>query len=184
MLNPDPSYFKGAKRPVECVSWDDAVEFCARLSQKTGKPYRLPSESEWEYACRAGTTTPFYFGETISTDLANYDGNSTYANGVKGEYREQTTDVGKFLPNVFGLYDMHGNIWEWCQDAWHDSYKNAPVDGTAWMEDNENQIKLLRGGSEIYVPWYCRSAYRYRDSRAFRSHNFGVRVAVPVPRAL
>jgi formylglycine-generating enzyme required for sulfatase activity len=193
-LNPDPSHFKGAKRPVEQVSWDDAVEFCARLSQKTGKPYRLPSESEWEYACRAGTTTPFHFGETITTDLANYRGTDwtyegtvypgNYGQGSKGEYREQTTDVGKFLPNVFGLYDMHGNIWEWCQDAWHDSYKNAPVDGTAWMEDNDNQIKLLRGGSWLRGPSSCRSAYRFSFSRGYRNRYVGVRVAVPVPRTL
>ncbi|WP_017744852.1 bifunctional serine/threonine-protein kinase/formylglycine-generating enzyme family protein [Scytonema hofmannii] len=170
VMGNNPSYFKGARRPVEQVSWNDAVEFCKRLSQKIGKTYSLPTEAQWEYACRAGTTTPFHFGETITTNLANYDGNYTYANAVKGEYREQTTDVGKFLPNGFGLYDMHGNIWEWCQDAWHDSYKNAPVDGTAWMGDNENQTRLLRGGSWIKDPRNCRSAYRGRFSRDFRSH--------------
>ncbi len=183
VMGNNPSSFKGAKRPVEQVSWNDAVEFCKRLSQKTGKTYRLPTEAEWEYACRAGTTTPFHFGETITTDLANYDGNSTYANGVKGEYRDQTTDVGKFLPNVFGLYDMHGNIWEWCQDAWHESYKNAPADGTAWIGDNDNQDKLLRGGSWIGGPGFCRSACRNRESRVNRDHNVGFRVAVPIPRA-
>jgi eukaryotic-like serine/threonine-protein kinase len=184
VMGNNPSSFKGAKRPVERVSWDDAVEFCKRLSKRIGKTYRLPTEAEWEYACRAGTTTPFHFGETITTDLANYDGNYTYANAVKGEYREQTTDVGKFLPNGFGLYDMHGNIWEWCQDAWHDSYKNAPVDGTAGMGDNDNQTRLLRGGSWIYVPWRCRSAFRCRNSRDGRHRLVGVRVAVPVPRTL
>jgi formylglycine-generating enzyme required for sulfatase activity/uncharacterized caspase-like protein len=169
-LNPEPSYFKGANRPVEQVSWDHAIEFCVRLSRfvegrlanKTGKPYRLPSEAEWEYACRAGTTTPFHFGETITTDLANYDGNYIYGSGSKGEYRGQTTEVGKFPANAFGLYDMHGNIWEWCQDAWHESYERAPADGTAWMSKNDNDYRLLRGGSWLNVPRYCRSAYRSR----------------------
>lgn len=101
-LNPEPSNFKGANRPVEKVSWDDAIEFCARLSKKTEKTYRLPSEAEWEYACRAGTTTPFYFGETITTDLANYNGNYIYGSAAEGEYRKQTTDVGKFPANPFG----------------------------------------------------------------------------------
>jgi formylglycine-generating enzyme required for sulfatase activity len=108
-LESDPSRFKGDNLPVECVSWDDAQEFCARLSQLTNKTYRLPSEAEWEYACRGGTTTPFYFGKTISTDLANYNGKYTYGNGVKGEYREKSTDVGIFPANPCGLYDMYGN---------------------------------------------------------------------------
>jgi eukaryotic-like serine/threonine-protein kinase len=116
-LDAAPSYFKGANRPVEGVSWYDAVEFCQRLSQASGRKYRLPSEAEWEYACRAGTTTPFHFGETITAELANYDGNSTSANAPKGKYRNQTTNVGSFPPNSFGLYDMHGNVWEWCADG-------------------------------------------------------------------
>ena len=124
--NNNPSYFKGEKRPVEKVSWDEAVEFCKKLSQKTGKTYRLPSEAEWEYACRAGTTTPFYFGETITPDLVNYNGNYPYGSAPKGEYREQTTDVGKFPPNSFGLYDMHGNVWEWCEDVYNANYIDAP----------------------------------------------------------
>ncbi|NMG07320.1 SUMF1/EgtB/PvdO family nonheme iron enzyme [Brasilonema sp. UFV-L1] len=177
-LNPDPSRFKGANRPIERVSWDDAIEFCARLAHKTGKPYRLPSEAEWEYACRAGTTTPFHFGETITTDLANYNGNYIYASGPKGEYREQTTEVGKFPPNAFALYDMHGNIWEWCQDAWHDSYKGAPADGTAWMSKNDNDYRLLRGGSWYVNPRFCRSAYRFRFARDLTYGLAGFRVVV------
>jgi formylglycine-generating enzyme required for sulfatase activity len=175
-LDPDPSRFKGANRPVECVSWDDAVEFCARLSKKTGKIYRLPSEAEWEYACRAGTTTPFYCGETITTDLANYDGNHTYGAAPKGEYRQQTTDVGKFPANPFGLFDMCGNVWEWCQDEWHENYNNAPVDGSAWLFENDNQNRLLRGGSWNYFPWNCRSALRNWYARVIRCGSVGFRV--------
>ena len=111
-LVPNPSYFKGDTCPVEQVSWYEAVEFCARLSKATGRNYRLPSEAEWEYACRAGTTTPFSFGELITSDVANYDGNYIYSQSLKGEYREQTTPVGSFPPNAFGLYDMQGNLWE------------------------------------------------------------------------
>ncbi|MEH2463430.1 MAG: SUMF1/EgtB/PvdO family nonheme iron enzyme [Nostoc sp.] len=146
-LEADPSYFKGDKRPVEKVSWNDAVEFCDRLSKYTNKQYCLPSEAEWEYACRAGTNTPFHFGETITTELANYNGNYTYASAPKGE----TIEVGSFPPNAFGLYDMHGNVWEWCQDSWHDSYKGAPQDGSAWI-DNDNQYQILRGGSWFFNP--------------------------------
>ena len=132
-LEPDPSHFKGNDLPVEKVSWEDAEEFCQRLSKQTGKEYRLPSEAEWEYACRAGTTTPFHFGETITSDLANYRGSSTYANEPKGEYREKTIQVGSFPPNAVGLYDMHGNVWEWCQDDFQDNYEGAPKDGSAWL---------------------------------------------------
>jgi formylglycine-generating enzyme required for sulfatase activity len=120
------------------------------LSKATGREYRLPSEAEWEYACRAGTTTPFHFGETITTDLANYNGNYTYGSGSKGQYRKQTTDVGSFPANAFGLHDMHGNVWEWCQDTWHENYNGAPTDGSAWVDENANQNRMiLRGGS-----WY------------------------------
>jgi len=133
-LKPDPSRFKGDNRPVEQVSWLDAIEFCNRLSQRTGKNYTLPSEAQWEYACRAGTTTPFYFGATISAEVANYDGNYTYNQGDRGIYCEQTTDVASFPANPWGLYDMHGNVWEWCLDDWHDSYEGAPADGSAWED--------------------------------------------------
>jgi formylglycine-generating enzyme required for sulfatase activity len=186
----NPSYFKGEKRPVEQVSWDDAVEFCQKLSQKTRRTYRLPNEAEWEYACRAGTTTPFYFGETITTDLANYRGTDwdyegtvypgNYGQAPKGKYREETTPVGSFPPNPFGLYDMHGNVWEWCQDSWHDNYNDAPTDGSAWI-DNDNQYKLLRGGSWSDFPGNCRCAYRDFKRRAIHYFNIGFRVVVVVP---
>jgi formylglycine-generating enzyme required for sulfatase activity len=178
-LKPNPSRFKGDNLPVECVSWYNIIEYCARLSQKTGRLYRLPSEAEWEYACRAGTKTPFHFGETITDKLANYNANYTFADESKGEYRQKTTPVGTFFPNAFGLYDMHGNVWEWCLDTYHDNYKEAPNDGSAWLNqkigfdfgkllnnalnfqnDNPNHPRLLRGGAWNLLPHFCRSAYR------------------------
>ncbi len=183
-LKLNPSRFKGANRPVERVSWHDAVEFCDRLSQKTGHPYRLPSEAEWEYACRAGTITPFHFGETIITELANYDGDSTYGKGIKGEYRRETTPVGGFgVANGFGLYDMHGNVWEWCGDEWHDNYEGAPIDGSVWGENNENNnhYGLLRGGSWLSPSNACRSAFRLDViPGGRRNSDFGVRVVCGV----
>ena len=175
-LNSDPSRFKGSDRPVECVSWWEAVEFCDRLSQLTGRPYRLPSESEWEYACRAGTTTPFHFGETITTDLANYNGNYTYGDGVEGEYRRETNPVGSYgVANAFGLYDMHGNVWEWCGDYWHSDYEGAPEDGSAWVSEDKDANRL-RGGSWYLGPRNCRSAVRNFDAPVDRYYNFGFRV--------
>ena len=159
IMGNDPSKFKGKNRPVECVSWNNATEFCQKLSKKTGRDYRLPSEAEWEYACRAGTTTPFYFGETITTELVNYDGKYTYGNEPKGKYREQTTPVGQFPANAFGLYDMHGNVWEWCADEWHNNYAGAPTDGSVWLNGNKERSPL-RGGSWYDLPNYCRSAVR------------------------
>jgi formylglycine-generating enzyme required for sulfatase activity len=126
-LNPAPSKFQGDSKPVEQVSLEDAIEFCARLSRYTNRQYRLPTEAEWEYACRAGTTTPFHFGETISTELANYNGRAAYADGPTGKRRDETTPVDHFeIANAWGLCDMHGNVWEWCGDHWHDNYEGAP----------------------------------------------------------
>jgi formylglycine-generating enzyme required for sulfatase activity len=177
-LDSAPSYFKGDNRPVEQLCWHEAVEFCARLSKSTGDVYRLPSEAEWEYACRAGTTTPFYFGETITPQLVNYDGNS-YGDAPKGEYRSQTTDVGIFPPNNFGLYDLHGNVWEWCADIWSDSYTGALTDGSIWGKgDNShyNSHSPLRGGSWDISPGSCRSAYRLDLTRDIANDNFGFRL--------
>ncbi len=177
IMGSNPSNFKGEKRPVEQVSWDEAVEFCKKLSQKTGKTYRLPSEAEWEYACRAGTTTPFYFGETITTDLVNYNGDYPYGSAPKGEYRQQTTDVEKFPPNSFGLYDMHGNVWEWCEDVYNDNYIDAPKDGTAWLTGEDNNTKLMRGhGGWLDAARFCRSAARASFVRALRASHVGFRV--------
>jgi formylglycine-generating enzyme required for sulfatase activity len=176
-LDPKPSHFKSANRPVEQVSCYEAVEFCSRLSQKTGRQYRLPSEAEWEYACRAGTMTPFHFGETITPELANYNGNDTYGAGVKGDYRKETTPVGSFgVANAFGLYDMHGNVWEWCADQWHGNYEGAPTDGRVWLDDNDNQRHVLRGGSWLGNPRYCRSASRHYIDAVYGYNYVGFRV--------
>ena len=176
IMGENPARFKGANRPVEKVSWNNAVDFCQKLSQKTGNNYKLPSEAQWEYACRARTTTPFYFGESITPDLVNCNGNYPYASAPKGQYRKQTTEVGTFPPNAFGLYDMHGNVWEWCQDDWHDNYANAPNDGSAWTSQSGNR-KLLRGGSWNDGPDYCRSASRNTlNLLDFSTYGIGFRV--------
>jgi formylglycine-generating enzyme required for sulfatase activity len=238
-LDPDPSHFKdpakpplereasdsppfegGARggsptrwdRPVEQVNWYDAIEFCGRLSKLTGREYRLPSEAEWEYACRAGTTTAFHFGETITTDLANYRGTDweiekkvypgNYGRGPKGTYREETTPVGHFkVANDFGLYDMHGNVWEWCLDPWHDSYQGKTrTNSEVWDEEqsaeqylldvnnviqllSDKRTRVLSGGSWDDDPRRCRSAYRLRLSPDFRYNlNIGFRVVGRFPR--
>jgi formylglycine-generating enzyme required for sulfatase activity/uncharacterized caspase-like protein len=181
VLDLDPANFIGANRPIEQVSWDDAIEFCSRLSHKTGRPYRLPSEAEWEYACRAGTTTPFHFGETLTPELANYNGNHTYAQGPTGTYRGKTVDVGSFQPNAFGLYDMHGNVWEWCKDLWHKNDTEAPSDGSVRLNQNGN-FYLLRGGSWEDIPWRCRSADRCGLTHGDCDNGFGFRVVCETPR--
>ncbi|WP_414581023.1 SUMF1/EgtB/PvdO family nonheme iron enzyme [Scytonema sp. PCC 10023] len=200
-LKPEPSHFKEDNRPVERVSWYDAVEFCVRLSrfvegrlsQFTGKQYRLPTEAEWEYAARAGTTTPFHFGETMTSELANYNAKYIYGAGVTGIYQGQTTPVGSFgVANAFGLYDMHGNVWEWCLDDWHKNYEGAPTDGSPWFDDNDNISKkqghaVLRGGSWNDNPENCRSAFRYYNYRAVRDvfrNNVGFRVVCAFGRII
>ena len=176
------SNFMGENSPVEQVSWEEAVEFCRKLSLRTGRTIRLPTEAEWEYACRAGTTTAFNTGETISTDQANYNGNYTYGNGRKGEYRKRTVPVGSFAANGLGLYDMHGNVWEWCQDWYHAGYyKVSPTDDPPGPEKGE--IRVLRGGSWLDLPRLCRSAYRFAYSpQAHFDYVFGFRVVcAPMP---
>lgn len=190
VMKNNPSSVKGANLPVENVSWNEATIFCEKLSQITGKNYRLPWEVEWEYACRAGTTTPFYFGETITTDLANYNGNYTYGDGPKGLYRGKTTEVGTFPPNAFGLYDMHGNIWEWCQDIWQDSYDNSyhNYDAASTDESTEKRQEkirnVLRGGSWFDYPVNCRSAYRCQGNPARKYEFFGFRVVCLLPETV
>jgi len=177
-LKPGPSIFKGPNRPVERVSWLDAQEFCRRLSQRTGQCYGLPSEAQWEYACRAGSSTPFHFGATLTPELANYHGNFVYQNGPKGAYREQTCEVASFAANGWGLHDLHGNVWEWCADHWHDSYHFAPCDDQPWLipAAAADAQKLLRGGSWIGDPGDCRSAYRSHDEAVSTANDVGFRV--------
>ena len=177
IMGSNPSYFKGENRPVERVSWDDALAFCKKLSQKTGKKYTLPSEAQWEYACRAGTTTPFYFGESITPDLVNYDGNYPYGSAPQGKFLQHTTDVGTFPPNVFGLYDMHGNVREWCLDDYEDNYNNAPIDGS-YLINNVKKNKLLRGGSWLFNARNCRSGERWRYFRDTKFSEVGFRVVL------
>lgn len=182
----DPSCFKGDNLPVERVSWYDAQEFCQRLSRKTGRRYRLPSEAEWEYACRAKKSTPFHFGKTITTDLANYCGQDkeinghlwkgTYSGELPGVDRQQTTEVGSFPPNGFGLCDMHGLVWEWCADNEHENYLGAPSDGSVWLSDDNEEYRILRGGSWDSFPHLCRSAFRFSENADVRSKEFGFRV--------
>jgi formylglycine-generating enzyme required for sulfatase activity len=194
LIDPEPSHFKGDDLPVEQVSWLDAKEFCLRLSSLSDREYRLPSEAEWEYACRAGTTTPFHFGETIGSDIANYRAQDReiskttstdpgkYGTGELGKFRQTTTSVGSFnVANRFGLYDMHGNVWEWCLDHWHDSYKGAPEDGSAWLDLNakEDARRVLRGGSWYTLPADCRSAYRNWVDANFNDDNIGFRLFSP-----
>jgi len=223
-LKEDPSYFKKPYqdqdreidrwlRPVERVNWYEAVEFCQRLSKLTGRDYRLPSEAQWEYACRAMTEPldlakgesypPFYFGETLTDKLANYNASRTYASEPEGENGKETIPVGQFPPNAFGLYDLHGNVWEWCMDDWHDNYENAPTDGSAWLDSNQeenldaenslestekadsagslqdenNPYSVMRGGSWGNDPGLCRSAIRLSSYRRdYRLNTLGFRV--------
>jgi formylglycine-generating enzyme required for sulfatase activity len=185
-MDSDPSRFKGKKHPVEKVSWHDATEFCARMTQHTGRLYRLPSEAEWEYACRANTTTPFYFGETINSDLVNYHATEVYGSGTKGKFRQETTPVDQFeFPNAFGLSDMHGNVWEWCSDHWHSNYEGTPGTSTPWIDSDasESTFRVLRGGSWSYNPRDCRSASRYFYVAGDRVINFGFRVVCVVSRS-
>jgi uncharacterized protein (TIGR02996 family) len=176
VMGNNPSYFKGKKRPVEMVSWDDCQAFCTKLSERDGKRYGLPSEAEWEYACRAGTTTPFHFGETISTDQANYNGNYPYDKGTKGVYRRRTTSAGSFPPNAWGLFDMHGNVWEWCQDEYR-SYEDLNTKGVLDTENIDYSARVLRGGSWNNSAWSCRAAHRNGSAPGDRYDYIGFRVA-------
>ena len=189
-LPPKPSCFTGTNRPVEQVSWQDAIEFCDRLSAQTGHHYRLPSEAEWEHACRGTTTTPFWCGETITTDLANYSGvdweyegrvcsKGSYGKGPTGSDRRETTEVGSFaIANPFGLYDMHGLVREWCADRWHDSYEGAPDNGATWTKNSTTDQRVLRGGSWNGGPRACRSAFRSKLNPDAHLYDIGFRVVI------
>ncbi|GHV79961.1 hypothetical protein AGMMS49944_17520 [Spirochaetia bacterium] len=198
VMGTNPSYFKGPNLPVETVSWFDAVEYCNKRSQREGltaaytisgsgnnrtvswnrnaSGYRLPTEAEWEYACRAGTATPFSTGNNITTSQANYDGNSPYNSNAKGTYREKTTAAGSFTPNSWGLYDMHGNVWEWCWD-WYDDYSNgAQTEPTGAASGS---YRVLRGGGWLYSAHFLRSAYRLSATPSYRTNLYGFRVVRP-----
>jgi len=184
-LNPEPSKFQGEqarllkgetntdRRPVERVSWQDAMEFCNRLSQRTRRNYTLPSEAQWEYACRAGTCTAFHFGPNLLSDLANFNGtrsaehDSLHSTDPQPLWRQQTTPVKMFPANAWGLHDMHGNVWEWCLDSISSSYEDGPYDGSAWLDAQapEKQRKIVRGGSWEMPARYCRSAWRGRTNK-------------------
>ncbi|MCY7332133.1 MAG: SUMF1/EgtB/PvdO family nonheme iron enzyme [Pseudanabaena sp. CAN_BIN31] len=179
--NPSEKYdvkFQGKNQPVVGVSWDDTKEFCKKASEKTGKSIRLPSETEWEYACRAGTNTAFHFGETITSELVNYDGNYPYGDAPKGEYRQKTVNVDSFSPNAWGLYQMHGNVWEWCEDVWHFNYKGIPQDGSPWLKDGQQNRHVVRGGSWLVIANDCRSAFRFRLDTGNSNYMLGFRVVI------
>ena len=173
----DKGWGRGA-RPVIFVSWEDARAYVRWLSRETDESYRLPSEAEWEYAARARADprTPFHTGATISIDQANYAGNYVYGSGRRGTYRQRTTPVRTFAPNAFGLHDVHGNVWEWTEDCWHENYRGAPADGSPWLGGDCGR-RVLRGGSWTYNPRYLRSAARSRDTPVHRHRNAGFRVA-------
>ncbi|MGD1930743.1 MAG: formylglycine-generating enzyme family protein [Leptolyngbyaceae cyanobacterium] len=174
-LEPFPACYQGAERPVERVSWFEAIEFCERLATQTGRSYRLPSEAEWEYACRAATSTPFHFGDVLTRSIANY--NSQASIGKTQKRGKQTTPVGSLgIANAFGLYDMHGNVYEWCADHWHVNYYGAPTDGTAWIWDGDSTRRVIRGGSWNDVAANCRSAFRAPDDAEDGHDDLGFRV--------
>ncbi|MBD1919454.1 MULTISPECIES: SUMF1/EgtB/PvdO family nonheme iron enzyme [Cyanophyceae] len=173
----DTDRFVAPNKPVVGVTWYDAVEFCDRLTLHTNRQYRLPSEAEWEYACRAGTKTPFYFGKSITTKLANYD-------GPNGDYREGTTSVDLYgIANAFGLSDMHGNVFEWCQDYWHENYEDAPADGSAWIKGGDSSLRVIRGGAWNDNLMLCRSAFRLNLGPGFGPDAVSFRVCCSAPKA-
>lgn len=184
LMRINPSNFKQNDLPVENVSWNEASQFCKLLSQKTGREYRLPTEAEWEYAARAGGTTDFGFGDTINAELVNYDSTSPYGKAEKGKYRETTLAGGTLgLANAFGLYDMHGNVYEWCLDTWHEDYQGAPTDGSAWLTGGDKTRRVLRGGAWDVSAFNCRSAYRISDFPDKRGigPSLGFRVVAKIP---
>jgi formylglycine-generating enzyme required for sulfatase activity len=181
MMGENPSHFMGDQRPVEQVSWWDALRFCRKLSTFTQQTYRLPTEAEWEYAARAGTSTAFHFGDGITPHLANYHRNISYGIASTAKSREETSNVGSYPPNAFGLYDMHGNVSEWCQDTWHDNYAGAPTDGRAWVttrSGKEPDAHILRGGSWYYSERGCRSATRDYYAPDYSSMSIGFRIVL------
>jgi formylglycine-generating enzyme required for sulfatase activity len=183
MGNLPPCRFKRDRLPVERVSWNDAQRFCQRLSKTTGRNYQLPSETQWEYACRAGTATPFSFGETLTVDVANFNGEHAFGDEPRGFYFHSTNEGGQFPPNRFGLYDMHGNLWEWCADNWLDDYTSSPRDGDSYQDKN-SKYHVARGGSWHEPPALCRSAARLRVLQSEADEVMGFRVIYESHRSL
>lgn len=182
IMGSNPSYFTddqgkdGANLPVEQVTWQDADAFCKKLSEMSGRTYRLPSEAEWEYACRASTTTPFCFGETLTTEIANFFADFSFTENYEENYRNTPVAVDSFWPNGFGLYNMHGNVFEWCADDYHENYKNAPKSVAPWISGQAQATKMMRGGSWFNDTPYCRSAARDKNTQIGLSNASGFRV--------
>ena len=171
-----PGFLQDDRHPAVCVSWEDATAYADWLSKKTARTYRLLTEAEWEYAARAGTSTPFWWGSSISPSQANYNGNHTYGDAPKGEYRARTVAVDGFAPNLWGLYNVHGNVWEWVQDCWNDNYNGAPMDGSAWT-NGECGRRVVRGGAWLNYPRDLRAAVRSKGTTDGRSDDSGFRLA-------
>ena len=174
----NPGFTQDGSHPVVCVNWDDAKAFAGWLSKKTDKTYGLLSEAEREYVTRAGTTSPFWFGSAITPKQANYKGTSKYdGGGSKGEYRKRTVAVDSFEPNPWGLFNVHGNVWEWTEDCWHGNYQGAPTDGSAWTTAcSDGGRRVVRGGSWIDFPQGLRSAYRVKRNVNYRDYLHGFRL--------
>ncbi|MFM7114079.1 MAG: SUMF1/EgtB/PvdO family nonheme iron enzyme [Planctomycetota bacterium] len=177
VMGNNPSRFKGARLPVENVSWDDAMEFCANVKQQTGQAICLPTEAEWEYACRAGTTTPFHFGKELNGTQANCDGNYPYGTTTKGPYLEKTSAVGSYPANAWGLHDMHGNVFEWCSD-WLGAYSKNKITDPHGAQSGE--FRVLRGGSWPRNSLRCRASFRDKSGSCYRSPSIGFRVLLPL----
>ncbi len=170
-------FTQGDDHPVVCVSWNDAQAYIQWINRISGKSYRLPSEAEREYAARGGTQTAFWWGDSITTSQANYNGNHSYNGSPKGQSRQATVPVNGFSANPFGLYNVHGNVWEWVEDCWHENYAGAPTDGSAWTTDCSGKYRVLRGGSWNYNPVILRSAFRDRGNPVNRYDNHGFRLS-------
>jgi formylglycine-generating enzyme required for sulfatase activity len=176
VMGSNPSQFKGDNLPVEKISWHDAKNFCRKLSKMTDKGYRLPTEAEWEYASHAGTTTPFAFGSSLSSEQANFNGNFPYGGAPKSVDRRKTTRIGSFAHNDLKIYDMHGNVWEWCEDVWHENYSGAPTDGSAWLSGGNTSLRALRGGAWNNKGSDCRSSNRAGLGPDVHNYDVGFRV--------
>ena len=176
VMGSNPSYFEGATLPVEEVSWDDAQLFCGKVGKKTGQVVGLPTDAQWEYSCRAGSSTPFHFGNILNGWQANCDGNFPYGTTKKGQYPRKTTPVGRYPANAWGLHDMHGNVWEWCQD-WYGDYHKGPIKDPQGGVIGD--LRILRGGSYDDTADNCRAAVRCRNALDFKiyfSYHCGFRL--------